>query len=120
MENVAVIGASLNEERYSNTAMKTLLEKGHNAIPVSLDGKEVLGQKGYKNLRDVPEKIDTVSVYLSPEKQGTVIEDIKAVSPRRVIFSPGAENSSVYKELEDKGIEVIEACTIVMLNTGQF
>jgi predicted CoA-binding protein len=120
MENVAVIGASLNKERYSNRAMKTLIEKGHNAIPVSLDGKDVEGQKGYKSLRDVPDNIDTVSLYLSPEKQKTVIEDIKTVSPKRVIFSSGAENNSVYKELESKGIEVLEACTIVMLTTWQF
>lgn len=115
-----MIGASEKPARYSNRAIRMLQAHGHTPIPVSRTGKDVLGLKGYSSLRDVPERVDTVSMYLSAEKQAPVIQDILAVQPRRVIFSPGAENPGAYPGLAEQGIEVVEACTLVLLSTGQF
>jgi predicted CoA-binding protein len=71
-------------------------------------------------LTAIPVPIDTVTVYLSPQKQASVIQDILAVRPRRVIFNPGAENASATETLARHGIDVVEACTLVLLSTGQF
>ena len=60
MENVIVIGASANEERYSNKAMKMLAEHGHNPIPVAPAVETILGRKVYAKATDAPGKIDTV------------------------------------------------------------
>jgi len=120
MSTVAVIGASAKPARYSNRAMRMLQAHGHVPVPVSRTGEDVLGVKGYASLRDVPERADTVTMYLSPERQAPVIEDVLAVRPRRVIFNPGAENPDAYSRLAQQGIQIVEACTLVLLSTGQF
>lgn len=100
--------------------MQMLTDKGHQAIPISPTGTVVLGQAGYKALPEVPQTIDTVTMYLRPERQTEVIADIIQTGPKRVIFNPGTENPSAYERLEAAGIGVQEACTLVLLSTGQF
>ena len=120
MENVIVIGASANEERYSNKAMKMLAEHGHNPIPVAPAVDTILGRKTYAKATDVPGKIDTVTMYVGPARQSGIIEQILALKPRRAIFNPGTENPDAYDRLKAAGIEVVEACTLVLLRTGQY
>jgi predicted CoA-binding protein len=117
---VAVVGASEKPDRYSNRAVRMLASHGFKPIPVSRSGKDILGQKGYTSLADVPDRIDTVTMYVSPDKQAPVIRDILAIRPRRVIFNPGAENPTATTILQQHGIAVEEACTLVLLSTGQF
>ncbi len=117
---VAVVGASEKPNRYSNRALRMLVSHGFKPIPVSRAGKDILGQKGYASLTDVPDRVDTVTMYVSPDKQAPVIRDILAIRPRRVIFNPGAENPDAAAVLQQHGISVEEACTLVLLATGQF
>lgn len=120
MENVVVVGASANEERYSNKAMKMLAEHGHNPIPVAPAADSILGRKVVARVGDVTEKVDTVTLYVGPQRQDGLFEQIIAQKPKRVIFNPGTENPAEYDRLRAAGIEPIEACTLVMLRTGQF
>ena len=120
MENVAVIGASPNEERYSNKAMKLLNEHHHNPIPVAPKYEKIEGKKVFRSLTDIPEKIDTVTMYVGPARQAPVIKEILKVSPKRVIFNPDTENRDAAEQLKKAGIEVVEACTLVMLKTNQY
>ncbi len=120
MENVVVIGASANEERYSNKAMKMLIEYGHTPIPVAPVVDNILDRKVYANARDVTEQVDTVTMYIGPARQEEVIDQIIGLKPKRVIFNPGTENPAEYPRLKAAGIEPIEACTLVLLRTGQF
>jgi len=120
MENVVVVGASANEERYSNKAMKMLMEYGHNPIPVAPAAKRILDREVFSSLSDVTGKIDTVTLYVGPKHQDGLFEKVIALKPRRVIFNPGTENPAEYDRLRASGIDPIEACTLVMLRTGQF
>ena len=120
MERVAVVGASPKEERYSYQAIKMLLEHGHNPIPIAIAVKEILGQKTYKNVLDIGESVETLTMYVGAQKQSEIIESIIVLKPSRVIFNPGAENPSQYERLNEAGIDVIEACTLVLLRTNQF
>ncbi len=120
MENVIVIGASANEERYSNKAMKMLADYGHNPIPVAPAVETILGRKVYAKATDAPGKIDTVTMYVGPARQSGIIEQILAIKPRRVIFNPGTENPDAYDRLKAANIEPVEACTLVLLRTGQY
>ena len=119
-ETVVVIGASAKEERYSNKAMKMLAEYGHTAIPIAVATDAILGQKTYARLSDVPVAVDTVTMYVGPARQQELVEAIIAAHPKRVIFNPGSENPAEYDRLEAAGIEPVEACTLVLLRTGQF
>jgi len=120
MSTVAVIGASPDQERYSNKAMRLLQEKGHTPVPVAPKHDRICDAEVCASCREIPGDVDTVTMYVSPARQDAVIDDVIALAPRRVIFNPGAENSDVYDRLERNGIEVVEACTLVLLNTGQF
>ena len=69
---------------------------------------------------DIKEEIDTLTVYVNAKISGGQFDAISALKPRRVVFNPGAENPELAAKLSDAGIEVIEACTLVMLRTQQF
>lgn len=120
MTTVAVVGASPKPERYSNRACRLLLEHDHTTYAVSPRGSDIEQATGVRNLREISEPIDTVTMYVGPAKQEPIIEDIIASNPRRVIFNPGTESEAHEQKLKNHGIDVVHACTLVMLNTGQF
>ncbi len=114
-----VLGASLNPDRYSNKAIRSLRSHHHEVYAVGLDEGEV---SGTEIIQDFPpeENIDTVTLYLNPENQKQYYHKIISAKPRRIIFNPGAENTELEKMAQQNGIEALEACTLVMLNTGQY
>jgi uncharacterized protein len=120
MENVVVLGASNKEERYSNMAVALLKEHGHRVFPIHPLLKEILDLKVFKNLQDLPENPDTISIYLNAKVLEGQIENIINVKPKRVIFNPGTEFPSGMERLKAEGIDVVVGCTLVMLKTGQF
>jgi len=119
-ENVAVVGASHKENRYSYKAMKLLEGKGHNPIPVAPTHKEILSRKVFPSLMAVPHKIDTITLYVGPARQISILDDALRIKPKRIIFNPGTENPDEYQRLKKAGIEVIVACTLSMLCMDQF
>lgn len=119
-EIVAVIGASQKPDRYSFKALKLLEEKGHKPIPIATARKEILGMKVYLSVTQVPDKIDTVTLYVGAARQAAVIDDVIKIKPKRIIFNPGTENPTEYDRLREAGIEVTVSCTLVMLCTDQF
>src|SRR4051812_36118029 len=119
-ETVAILGASPKPDRYAYKAFQMLRDYGHRAIPINPAFDEVLGEKCYPAISDAPQPIDTVTLYLGAARSNPLIEEIVATKPRRIIMNPGAENSALAARAEDAGIEVVEGCTLVMLQTGQF
>jgi predicted CoA-binding protein len=123
MEVVVVLGASSDPSRYSYKAIKMLQEFNHCPIPVHPKESEILGLKVFKDLEDVKTsypKIDTLTVYLRPEISTDLKKSIIDLSPRRVIFNPGAENAELEEALKKSGVKVENACTLVLLRTRQF
>jgi hypothetical protein len=119
-EIVVVLGASPNPERYSNMAVRSLKDHGHQIIPVHLKAKEIEGIKAVEDISQITEKVDTLTVYLAPEHLVSLENKIVDLNPARIIFNPGSENKELMKSLQEKGFKVIEACTLVLLKTGQF
>lgn len=121
MEVVAVVGASTDTSRYSYKALEMLEQYGHRPIPVHPKLDEIRGHRVVRDLKELRgQKIDTVTVYVNPSISELYQKDIIDLQPKRVIFNPGAENPKLYKSFTDKGIHVEEACTLVLLRTGQF
>ncbi len=118
--NVAVIGASNDPEKYSYKAVKLLQEKGHTVFPVHPTLKDIEGTPVYSSVKLVPQKMDTVTVYLNPKVSSSISDEIIAIAPRRIIFNPGAENPEFEQKAKSRGIETLEACTLVLLKTRQF
>ena len=118
--NVAVIGASDKPERYSYQALKLLAEKGHEVFPVHQRIKSIEGAPVAASIKDIHKPIDTVSMYVAADISNAISEDILNANPKRIIFNPGAENPALAAKAQAKGIKTLEACTLVMLRTGQF
>ena len=120
MSTVVVLGASNSPERIAYQALSRLLDKHYDAIPVSPKGGEILGQPVLAALDQIERAVDTVTMYVGPERQLGLLDGIEKLRPRRVIFNPGSENPAIYPRLQQAGIAVQEACTLVLLSTRQF
>lgn len=114
-----VIGASDNPERYSYKAIKMLLDHHHEVVAVSNKKAEVLGLP-IINTDRVQESVDTITLYVGPANQKFYEQYIIDTKPRRVIFNPGTESAEMEEILTKNGIVVEEACTLVLLSTGQY
>jgi predicted CoA-binding protein len=114
-----VLGASDHPHRYAFQAVLRLKQMGHFPIPVgirpgTIDSIPILLGQPTLNA------IDTVTIYLHPRNQKMHQDYIIGLHPNRIIFNPGAENPVFEQRLRTFGIEVLEACTLVMLSIGNF
>ena len=113
-----VLGGSLNEGAYSNTAIKKLRAKGFVVAAIGRKKGLVLDVaiQTDKNLKD----IDTVTLYLNPKSQKEYYSYVLSLKPRRVIFNPGTENQEFIKLLAQNNIGTEIACTLVLLSLNQY
>ncbi len=118
-EKTLVLGASDNPSRYSFLAVNKLRAKGHSVAAIGLRKVKVADvdidteKKPYTG-------IDTVTLYLNPQNQKEYYDYVLSLHPKRVIFNPGAENEEFENLLKANCIQIAEACTLVLLTTGQF
>ena len=114
-----IIGTSTDSSRYSYLAANRLVSYNHEIELLRIKEGVVAGKE--INTEKVKfEDIDTVTLYLSSQRQSEYFDYVADLKPRRVIFNPGTENPTFENFLTEKGIEPIEACTLVMLTTGQY
>jgi predicted CoA-binding protein len=117
---VAILGASQKPDRYAYLALKKLQANGHRVVLVNPTLDVIDGQPVLKSLADISEAIDTLTVYVNPEKLRALLPDILHLRPGRVIFNPDTEEPTVMKELDKHRIPHVEACTLVLLSTHRF
>jgi len=117
---VLLIGASKKSERYANMAMKRLMEKKHEVVLFNPALAEIDGHPVANTFADIGLPVDTVTVYVGPRHLEPMMDDIIALGPRRIISNPGTESALMQKKAQEAGIEYLEACTLVLLSTGQF
>lgn len=119
MKKTLVLGASSNPTRYSFLAVEKLRAHGHEVVAVGREsgaiGKVTI-QTDFPTVSD----IDTVTLYLNPGNQKEVYESILKLKPKRIIFNPGTENPELEKLARARGIATEEACTLVLLSSGQY
>jgi len=114
-----VLGAAEKPERYSCKAVKSLARNGYEVVAVGF-------RKGFINdteiLTGMPEiqDVDTVLLYMGKSKQKEYYDYVISLNPRRVIFNPGAENREFQELLDQKGIETVKDCALIMINTDDF
>jgi len=121
MKKTAIIGATNNASRYAFIASEMLREYDHEFVPIGkrkghVEGVEILDifKKPYV------EGVDTITLYLGPGNQVEHYNYILSLNPKRIIFNPGTENSEFEKLARDKGIETMNACTLVLLRMGRY
>jgi uncharacterized protein len=114
-----VLGASANPVRYSNLAIQKLRELHHSVLAIGKRNEQVADVPVQTDIPQIPD-LDTVTLYLNSENQKNYYDYILSQHPRRVIFNPGAENPEFEKILTDHDIQALNACTLVLLGTGQY
>ncbi len=114
-----VLGASPKADRYSHRAVLHLRAHGHPLLAVGLRESMIDDIPVVTSIPD-GSVFDTVTLYLNANNQAPWQERLLALKPKRIIFNPGAENPAFARAAEAKGIEALEACTLVMLGTGQY
>ena len=118
-KKTVVLGASMNPARYSNMAIKRLTSHQHPVVAIGRR-KGAIGDVEIKTDHAAEEDVDTVTLYIGAKNQDSWKEYVYKLNPRRLIFNPGTENADFKKEAEAKGIECVEACTLVLLSIGSY
>ena len=114
-----VIGASTNPARYSFLAVQKLTALHHPVIALGLK-KGLIGNIDIETDKKPFDHVDTITLYVNPFHQIGYYDYILSLKPRRIIFNPGTENDELISLAEQHGILAIEACTLVLLSTGQY
>lgn len=114
-----VFGASLKPQRYSNVAIHRLRAHKQPAVAFGLRSGEVIGVRIDTELKPYKD-IDTVTLYMNPERQKPFYDYLISLNPKRVIFNPGTENFELVKLLKEHQIKADFACTLVLLATNQY
>jgi len=111
VKTIAMVGVSANTSRPSYFAFKYLLERGYCMVPVnpSLAGKELLGQKAYPTLLDVPEPVDMVDIFRAPEHALAIVKEALSMQPRPhvVWMQLGIRNDAAAELAEANGLKVV-------------
>jgi predicted CoA-binding protein len=119
VKKTLVLGASDNPQRYSFLAINRLRAKGHPVVAVGRKATKVADVE-VGTAKEPFTGIDTVTLYLHPRNQKEYYDYILSLHPKRIVFNPGAENPELARLAEAAGIRTMEACTLVLLGTGQF
>jgi predicted CoA-binding protein len=114
-----VIGASAKPDRYSNKAVRMLAKHHHDVVPLGFEDLMIDNKKIETNWQNYSD-IDTVTLYLNPERQKQYYDYILKQKPKRIIFNPGTENKEFQSIAQSNNIQTLEACTLVLLSTGQY
>jgi uncharacterized protein len=118
-KKTVVLGASGNPSRYSHLAIQRLRQLGHPVVAIGRR-KGVVGDVPVITDKKAFEGVDTVTLYLNPDHQKEYYDFILSLNPKRIIFNPGAENDELAKMAKEKNINPMDACTLVLLSTGQY
>ncbi|MEO6347354.1 MAG: CoA-binding protein [Aquaticitalea sp.] len=114
-----VFGASTNPSRYSFIAINRLINHGHEVVAFGLRQGNVAGVEIDMELMKY-DKIDTITLYMNPQRQIAYYDFLMSLNPKRIIFNPGTENPEFYKLLGEHDIAFEQACTLVLLSINQY
>ena len=114
-----VLGASANPSRYSSLAVERLVSKGHDVTAIGKRAGKIGGVEIITEQKKI-EGLDTITLYLNANNQKQYYDYIVSQKPKRIIFNPGAENDELSAIAKENGILPQEACTLVLLSTGQY
>lgn len=118
-KKTVVLGASANPARYSYLAVNKLSAHDHPTIAIGKkEGK--VGEVDIITEHPEEKEVDTITLYLNPINQKPYYDYILSLHPKRIIFNPGTENEELIELAQEHGIKTMEACTLVMLSTGQY
>ena len=119
MKKTLVLGASTNPARYAYLAINRLVQNDHPVVAIGLREGTVAGIP-IETETPAFTDIDTITLYLNPERQRSYYDYLLSLQPKRIIFNPGTENEELQQLARQNNIESLYACTLVMLATQTY
>jgi predicted CoA-binding protein len=107
-KTIAVVGASNDPEKYSNEVASYLMEQGYRIVPVNPTEEEVLDERAYDTVDEIPEQVDVVDVFLPPEKTPEIAEDAVRAGAKVLWLQEGIENEEARRIAEEGGLTYVE------------
>ena len=107
-ETVAVVGLSNDPEKYSHEVGSYLKEQGYRIIPVNPTEEEVIGERAYDTVDQIPERVDVVDVFLPPEKTSEIAEDAVRAGAKALWLQEGIKNAEARRIAEEGGLAYVE------------
>ncbi len=117
---IVVLGASNKPHRYAYKAIKLLQEYGHHVLPVHPKIENIDGLVVKHHLSQIQTLVDTLTLYVGPQRITPLIDDIIKLKPARVILNPGTESDELELALLHHEIVFVKDCTLLMLQHGRF
>jgi uncharacterized protein len=105
---IAVVGLSPDPEKPSNSVSRYMREKGYRIIPVNPAQDEIIGEKSYKSLSDITEKIDIVDIFMRSEKVPPVVEEALKLKPKAIWLQLGIKNDEARRLVERTDVGYVE------------
>jgi uncharacterized protein len=106
-KTIAVIGLSSNPVRPSFGVSRFLQRQGYRIIPVNPNETEVLGERAYASVRDIPEQVDIINIFRRPARVPEVIDDAILKGARCIWMQEGVVNHEAAKKAEGAGMPVV-------------
>ncbi len=107
-ENIfAVVGASKNPEKYGHQVYRDLRSAGYEVYPVNPNAEQVLGDRCYPNLKELPRTPHVVDIVVPPKITEEIVRICKELGITKVWMQPGSESDTAIRFCEDNGIEVV-------------
>jgi len=113
MKVIAVVGLSSDPSRPSNSVSRYMQSNGYRIIPINPNETNVLGEKAYARLEDVPEKIDLVDVFRRSEEAGQHVDEAIRIGARGVWLQEGVIDQAAAKRALEAGLDVaMDRCVL--------
>jgi len=108
---IASVGLSSSQEKESYWIVAYLMEQGYKVIPVNPKANEILGEKAYVSLSDIPDKVDVVQVFRRPEDVPPIVDEAIRIGAKVVWMQEGIVNYDAARTAQDAGLQVVmDAC----------
>lgn len=120
LKNTLIIGASPRSSSYANMAMHALEEAGYKTLLYNPTGRKVDDREVYTTIEEIDQEVHTITLYVRPSRLAPIVNELIASKAKRIIFNPGTEDDELMRQFSNAGLEVLEACTLVMLRTQQY
>jgi predicted CoA-binding protein len=115
-KKIAIVGASRNRAKFGNKAVRAFIGKGYRVFPVHPSESEIEGQRVYRSVLEIPERVELASFYIPSLTGLKVIEEVAQKEGMRIVYlNPGSESEELIRKGRALGLEIRDTCSIVAI-----